>query len=192
MKARIAILMIAAMMFGILYADDDVAAAVPEFSISETPREARMDDMTMVGFQVLNTMEHEAMMKVWGDFMSVVEKLPCDPSSPYFGVNFFTEDYNPQDHTGFGYMACVPVLNTENLPEGVVIRKVPARDYIVFEHKGPLQYLEQSFNHIFNNYLPQGHYKALYTDVLEVYDCRFDAESPDSIIEIWMPVQPKE
>jgi len=192
MKARIAICMIAAMMFGVLYAADEELVPVVDFSISETPREAKMEEMTVAGFQVMNTMEHDAMMKVWGDFMSVVGKLPCDPSAPYYGVNFFTEDYNPQDHTGFGYMACAPVLSTEKLPEGVVARKIPARDYIVFEHKGPLKYLEESFNYIFYKYLPQSDYKALFTDVLEVYDCRFDAESLDSIIEIWMPVEPKE
>lgn len=192
MKAKIAILMIAAMLFGVLYAADEELVPVSDFSISETPREAKMEEMTVAGFQVMNTMEHDAMMKVWGDFMSVVEKLPCDPSAPYYGVNFFTEDYNPQDHTGFGYMACAPVLSTEKLPEGVVARKIPARDYIVFEHKGPLKYLEESFNYIFYKYLPQCHYKALYADVLEVYDCRFNAESPDSVIEIWMPVEPKE
>ena len=125
MKARIAICMIAAMLFGVLYAADEELVPVVDFSISETPREAKMEEMTVAGFQVMNTMEHDAMMKVWGDFMSVVGKLPCDPSAPYYGVNFFTKDYNPQDHTGFGYMACAPVLNTEKLPEGVVARKTP-------------------------------------------------------------------
>jgi len=189
MKIKFAILLITMIMFGALYATDEGPGAEPPFSISETPREARLEEMTVAGFQVLNTMEHDAMMKVWGDFLAVVADLPAEPAAPYYGITFFTEEYNPQEHTGYGYMAGVPVTGTEGLPEGVVIRRVPARDYIVFEHKGPLKYLEESFNYIFYKYMPQGKYKGLFTDVLEVYDCRFDAESPDSIIEIWMPVE---
>lgn len=192
MKTRTAILMIAAMMFGALFAADDAPAEKPEFSTSQEPREAKLDEMVMAGFQVMDTMEHEAMMKVWGDFMTVVEKLPCDPSAPYYGVTFFTEDYNPQEHTGYGYMACVPVKTSEGLPEGVAVRKIPARDYIVFDHVGPLNYLEESYNYIFYKYMPQGKYKGLYADVLEVYDCRFSESSPDSVIEIWIPVAAKQ
>lgn len=173
-------------------ATPEIPSAEPGFSTSQEPREAKLGEMLMAGFQVLDTMEHEALMGCWNQFMGVVEQLPADPQAPYYGINFFTADYNPQEHTGFGYMACVPVLKSEGIPEGVVLRKIPARDYIVFEHKGPLMYLEQSFNYIFNQYLPQGKHKALYADLLEVYDCRFNAESPDSVIEIWVPVQPQE
>lgn len=165
-------------------------AAKPDFSISPEPREAKQDGMLVAGYQVLNTMDPEAMMKVWNQFMASVEKLHADPQAPYYGINFFTGDYNPDENTGYGYMACVPVLKTEELPEGMVLRKIPAWDYIVFEHRGPLQYLEQSFDYIFSTYLPQGKYKAINADILEVYDCRFDAESPDSVIEIWLPVEP--
>ncbi len=189
MKLKHAVLVILALIFGLLYADDKPQAPTPEFSTSEIPREDKKEEMLMAGFQVMDTMEHEAMMKVWNQFMEVVEKLPAEENTPYYGINFFTKDYNPENHTGYGYMACVPITSAENLPEGVIVRKIPAQKYIVFEHKGPLMYLEESFNYIFYKYLPQKKHTALYTDLLEVYDCRFDAESPESIIEIWVPVK---
>jgi AraC family transcriptional regulator len=162
------------------------------FSITPEPREEKREAFLVAGLQVMNTMESDVMMALWGKFMGVWESIPNATGEVLYGIAFFTDNYDPETNTGYGYMAATEITSEEKLPEGVVTHKVPAAHYLVFEHRGPLKHLQESFDYIFYKYLPSSKYTALYSDVLETYGEGFDGESPDSLIEIWIPVKPLE
>lgn len=167
MKTLTAILLIAALSCGALFAGDetapqklsvspephgilhaDEATAPPEFFTSAEPREAWLDEMFLAGFQVLDTMEQDSLMQVWEKLFSLDEEIPHADSLPYYGVSFVSEAYDPAAQTGYGYMAGLPVEADVKLPENAVLRRIPAQHYLVFEHRGPLSHLQESFNYI--------------------------------------------
>jgi len=190
MKTYAAILLICLMLAGALWAEDQIPEG--EFSTSKEPTEAKRDSMLVAGFEILDSMDSAEIMKVWMALMENYDKIETATGDVLYGITYFTDVYDPDSHKGYAYMAATEIKSAEGLPEGMVVRKVEAASYLVFEHKGPLKYLEHSFNYIFEKYLPTSKRTMQFKDVLEVYGERYNAmnpESPDSIIEIWMPVK---
>lgn len=190
MKLLIATLLIFVMLAGALWAEN----AIPEgeFSTTREPKEAQRPAMLVAGYEILDSMDSAEIMKLWMNLMENYSKIESATGDVLYGITYFTEAYDPESHKGYAYMAATEIKSEEGLPEGMVVRKVDAASYLVFEHKGPLKYLEHSFNYIFQEFMPTNKRTMLFSDVLEVYGERYDAmnpESPDSIIEIWMPVK---
>jgi len=158
----------------------------------QEPRVEKREAFLVAGVSVENTMEQEAMMGVWMKFLEIAEKIPTAIGDVYYGVNYVTAGYDPMKETGYGYMAATEIKSEEGLPEGLTVRKVPASMYLVFIHKGPVQEMMKTFQYIYEEYMPKAKYKALTSDTLEVYGEDFKEDSPDSMIEIWIPVKPIE
>lgn len=89
---------------------------------------------------------------------------------------------------GILYTACVEVAENTAVPEGAIKRTIPAGRYAVFTHVGPTETLDQSFRHIYTQGLaamgimPQGEFD------IEVYDDRFKENSPNSELDIYVPI----
>lgn len=89
----------------------------------------------------------------------------------------------------YEYVAGVEVPRAENIPDGMVVRVVPARRYAVFAHRGPLDTLPDTFKYIYEVWLPRlGHQFADWPE-LEVYGEAFRDGSPDLAMTIWVPVR---
>lgn len=178
------------MLTGALWAEDQIPEG--EFTTTKEPTEAKRDSMLVAGFEVIDSMESEEMMKVWSALMANYDKIETATGDVLYGITYFTDVYDPKAHKGYAYMAATEIKSAEGLPDGMVVRKVEAATYLVFEHKGPLKYLQHSFNYIFEKYLPTSNRTMRFKDVLEIYGPKFNnmnPDSPDSIIEIWMPVK---
>jgi len=151
------------------------------------PREAKLPDMIMVGVQIIDSMEQEAYMKLWEEFFEIDEKVPEATGDAYYGISFATRNAEGKD--AWGYMVATQVKSVEKLPEGLVSRKIPARNYIVFEHHGPVEKIGGLYEYIYGKYGQSGKHKLLYAESLERYDHRFKEGSEDSLVEIWVPVE---
>lgn len=89
----------------------------------------------------------------------------------------------------YQYIAGVDVSTAQNLPNGMVVRVVPARRYAVFAHRGPLDTLPDTFKYIYEVWLPQpGHQFADWPE-LEVYGEAFRDDSSESEMTRWVPIR---
>lgn len=88
----------------------------------------------------------------------------------------------------FIYIACAPVTEVENIPDGMVSYTVPACRYAVFTHKGHISKITHTVNYIWGTWLPKSSYKQAMSPDFELYDARFDPESGTGEVDIYLPV----
>ena len=96
----------------------------------------------------------------------------------------------PEEGAGsnFLYVAGVEVSSLAGLPDGMIGREIPEREYAVFAHdKGLGPELGQTFRTIFDDWLPNSGYKADGID-FEYYDARFNPMTNQGTFFIYVPI----
>jgi predicted transcriptional regulator YdeE/DNA-binding transcriptional MerR regulator len=91
----------------------------------------------------------------------------------------------------FQYIAGMQVASEADVPEGMVITKVPAGEYAVFEHHGALEKLGQTYEYIYQSWLPASGYKVATPLDYELYDDKFNDFQEDSILYLYVPIVKK-
>jgi predicted transcriptional regulator YdeE/DNA-binding transcriptional MerR regulator len=89
----------------------------------------------------------------------------------------------------FQYIAGMEVTSEENIPEGMVLKKVPEGLYAVFEHHGSIEKLSETYAYIYQSWLPSSGYKRTAAIDYELYDEKFNDVSEDSILYLYVPVE---
>ena len=146
---------------------------------------------TVAGLTCQSTMANNTIPQLWDRFNSREKELTRRLSEDCYGVCFYERMENMCPNTPFTYMAGLLVSSKADAPAGWETRTVPGCDYAVFEHKGALDTLQQTYDHIFREWLPASEYEFVNQDDFEIYDERFVFGKPESIMEIWIPVKKK-
>jgi predicted transcriptional regulator YdeE/DNA-binding transcriptional MerR regulator len=140
-----------------------------------------------VGLSYVGKNEQGEIPKMWGVFNSRWEEIPAVGNTCY-GLCFS----NREDLSGgdFEYVAASEVKNNHNIPEGMVFREVPEYKYAVFTHHGKLDKLGETYEYIYNTWLPQSGYEV-HPDKydMEVYDERFILDSDESAFDIYLALK---
>ena len=110
-----------------------------------------------------------------------------------FGVSFGMEEISAegeQKEFEFFHLVGLAVSSTEDLPEGMSYKNVPAHKYAKFVHKGLLSKLPDTYHEIFYQWLPSSEYTYDGSGCdLEWYDDRFKLNSEDSEFDIYVPIK---
>ena len=124
---------------------------------------------------------------LWHRFLAISENVPDEIAGAHYGVCI--DDRDPAAGApGFFYMACTGVTSLERVPEGMVGYTVPAGKYAVFTHRGPISTFARTITKIWREEIPAAGLKTTGAPDLEVYGERFRGESPESEVEVWVPV----
>ncbi len=133
---------------------------------------------------------HDAMGSLWNKFLPRVSEIENAKPGYLLGLCF---DSHPEVHLDSGetfvYMAGAPVQCAQEHPKNMVRFCIPASKYAAFTHKGTLAGLPETLKFIWATWAP-AHSGLVKTGapLLEVYDDRFRADSPDSEFDILVPV----
>lgn len=156
------------------------------------PRFVTRDPFTVAGLKCRTTMENNLIPALWDDFNQRAQELaPIAIGRCCYGVCFNEETDDPTQKNFFSYLAGMEVGSAQNLPSGMEARELPAADYAVFEHRGPLDTLQETYHAIYHDWLPNSAYAMFGSQDFELYDQRFKFNDPASILEIWVPIQKK-
>ncbi|MCK9557532.1 MAG: AraC family transcriptional regulator [Candidatus Cloacimonetes bacterium] len=150
-----------------------------------------MDAFRVVGITCENTMKNNNIPALWNDFnQQICSKVP-DALHPgrVLGICYYLDHIEMNEDTPFTYLAGVEYPPEKDCPIGLVYRDVPAADYAVFEHHGSLDTLSETYDFIYNNWLPESGYERKKADDFELYDQRFQFGDSQSVMEIWVPVE---
>jgi len=90
----------------------------------------------------------------------------------------------------YQYLAAYDFADTSPPSNQLTRWEIPAQRYAVFEHRGKLAHLGDTFAQFFGHWLPDSDFKIAGKAELECYDHRFDPESDQSVFEYWVPVEP--
>lgn len=120
----------------------------------------------------------------WQDFVS---HLPLENEAAHatYGVTIKIDDAaNTLD-----YMAGIEVTGKVPLPKGLVLLEPASARYAVFLHKGSVADVPTTMQAIFTDWLPQSGIIRAESPFFERYDERFNPETGEGEIELWIPVR---
>jgi AraC family transcriptional regulator len=154
------------------------------------PKFKKLEDMLVVGLQTLNTCHYNVIPKLWQRFLkreSEVQHVAAENVG--LGVSFGIE--KKEKESEFFHIVGHIVSSIEGIPEGMTYRKIPAHDYAVFTHKGPLSKLGETYDFIYGEWMPKSEYEYDDSNEIEWYDERFNPEAEDSEFDIYVPIKKK-
>lgn len=182
MKKRTFGLMVLLCLYGFLNGSGSSRASAPE------PRFETRSKFQVMGVSLRDNNDPTEKMRLWLNLYRVQSGIPNAVAGAEFGVTYYASDYNPSSQKGIIYLIGNEVQSAEYIPSGMTLRTIPEARYAVFEHRGTIDTLGDTYKYIFSDWLPKHKVRALGQDIFEKYDSRFSFDSEDSVMEIWVPV----
>jgi AraC family transcriptional regulator len=105
-----------------------------------------------------------------------------------YGTHFFS-NFNLE--TEFEKWAAVEVTDFETVPEEMETITLPCGLYAVFLHKGAASEGPETYQYIFETWLPESVFILDDRPHFAVMGEKYKNEDPDSEEEIWIPIRPK-
>jgi len=123
----------------------------------------------------------------WQRFNPHIGHVEGEIAGSAYGVCMRVAD----DREGFDYICGVQVKSLDDLPEDLSGLRIPARRYAVFEHRDHISSIGSTCAAIFGDWLPSSELKTADGPLMmiEHYDRRFDPQSGEGGMEIWVPLK---
>jgi len=121
---------------------------------------------------------------LWAKFIPHIGKIPGQKSDVTYGICC-----NPDGKGSFEYIAGVEISKLDDLPDTYRWVEVQPQQYAVFEHKGTLESLPQTFQYIWKTWLPQSGHQAADAPEFERYSEDFNPKLNTGKLEIWVPIK---
>lgn len=160
----------------------------PEPEIGDVPQHAMVGLATRfydVGSERNNIAEK--LPPLWADFMARFDEVERKVPGVAYGAIRQTE----ADSEELQYVAAARVKGGQpSVPDGMVEFEVPNATYATFEHRGLPEDLDLTVSYIYSTWLLQSGMRHTYGPDLEIYDERFQPDSPESVVLYAIPVHP--
>ena len=164
---------------------------IPYSKIKESEMEPRIvtkPAFYVVGMQYVGKNPDNEIAKMWQEFiprMNEPERI-----KPQMSYGLCDSSIEGLEDGEFEYVAGVEVAGPDAaVPEGLVLRSVPERKYAIFTHQGTLDTLGETYQNIYDTWLPQSGLEVAGLFDMEVYDQDFIPDSPDSKLYIYVAVK---
>ena len=161
--------------------------------VTMEPKIEKKDAVKLIGIMYYGDNKNWEIPKIWEEFLPLMKKIPNSlPTREAYGLCFYTESHSK---TGlFYYMAGVPVSSLDEIPMELVGKTLPASEYAVFTHKGPLigkaNTIRDTYGYAYGTWLPNSWYVNAHGFDFEYYDERFKGnEDPNTEIDVWIPIR---
>lgn len=154
-----------------------IPIAPPRFEVTEK--------LLIAGMSGRFTFEiNEGIPALWQTFNPYIGNLPDQVNGMTYGVCC-----NPDAAGGFEYVAGVEVKRRDRLPASLRCVEIEPQRYAVFEHKGHVSTLHQTFCSIWNGWLPESGLESVEAPEFERYSADFDPVAGTGVLEIWLPIK---
>ena len=136
----------------------------PEFSV-----------LGMASYYTMSTANE--IPKLWDDFIPAINNIEHKIGNHCYGVCDMPKDL--PEGSDFRYTACVEIeKKSKSIHEGMVVQIIPANDYVVFTHKGPISKINKTYDYIYKEWLPKSEYSTKPFIDFEFYGEKFNSENP--------------
>lgn len=129
----------------------------------------------------------------WGRFIPRIDEIADRDVHRTYGVCVCEERdpaASPAGPPHFQYTACAEVTALTDPPQGMVALTVPGGTFAVFTHRGPIGDIGATIQSAWGNGLAAAGLTPTGAPDFELYDERFRGGGEDSVVEIWIPVNP--
>jgi AraC family transcriptional regulator len=148
------------------------------------PRIVSVPAFTVVGMKYRGKNEQNEIPQLWSQFGprmgEIKHKVDRDIAYGVMG--------NYDENTGeFDYVAAIEVERADGIPTGMASWVVPEQTYAVFVCTLPT--IRETFQHVYETWLPQSGYQRGSDVEFEFYDADFDPQDPSSEMQIYIPIK---
>ena len=161
--------------------------------ITMEPRIIRKDAMKLIGMMYYGDNKNWEIPRIWEEFIPLMPTIPnWLPVRESYGLCFYSESFSKSGL--FYYLAGAPVSSLDEIPMALVGKTLPASEYAVFTHKGPLvgqaNTVKDTYAYAYGTWLPKSPYGNPFSYDFEFYGERYKGnEDPDSEIDICIPIR---
>jgi AraC family transcriptional regulator len=120
----------------------------------------------------------------WQRFMTLAAAIPERRPGIPIGVST-----NVDTDGGFDYVCAVEVAAFSTTPPECVRVAIPAHRYAVFEHRGHVSTIQQTYSAIWDEWLPAHELTSSDAPTIEQHKETFDPRTGDGGVELWIPVE---
>ena len=164
-------------------------------AVKMEPEIVELVEITVVGLSSLVSTNYILISELWERFSPrekeikdvAIEGVALEVS---FDTKKVESEGTEQEEYEFLVIAGLPVKSTDDIPEGMTYKTVPAHKYAKFIHKGPISKIMDTYNYIYGEWLPKSEHEYDWA-ACEVarYDERFKMDSEDSEFDIFIPIK---
>jgi AraC family transcriptional regulator len=129
----------------------------------------------------------ESLDGIWSAFQADVHSIRQRKMPERFCQLAFWHESDEID--GFSVMPAVEVTHLKEIPFALVGKTVPDGLYLRFIHRGPTRTIGETYNRIYESYLPQSVYKLTMPFNFERYDRCGSGNAKDSEVDIFIPLE---
>ena len=154
-----------------------------------TEREA----LKVVGIKIHTSIKENRIPQLWNDFivrMDELSEVSVPDCSLGICLNETVTEFN--EDSKFDYLACKVVKDDSVIPSGMEYHEIQSQLVAVFTHSGSLETLSETYDYIYDKWLPESEYKLIEADEIEWYDSRFKFGEEDSQMDIHIPITKKD
>lgn len=120
----------------------------------------------------------------WQRFMAMHDAIPDTLEEMPVGVS------QPADDDGrFDYMCGAEVHRFGTLPPGLQRLEIPPRQYAVFEHRGHVASIYETYFHIWNVAMPTLGRAVADAPVIERHNPAFNPDTGEGGLSLWIPLE---
>ncbi|MND76984.1 Bacterial transcription activator, effector binding domain [compost metagenome] len=139
----------------------------------------------IAGFGERYTLEtNRGIPALWDRFAPYIGKVPEQHGPETYGVCC-----NPDGRGSFDYIAGVRVSTTKRLPAEFRAVVLEPQRYAVFEHRGHISTIADTFAAIGKQWLPRSGEQAADAPEFERYSADFNPKTGAGTVEIWLPLK---
>lgn len=156
---------------------------------SPSPEIVRLDEMTIVGYQSLVSMNHNLIFDLWMRYFTKIGEIQnMTGTKASLGVSYWGEQKD--DDYIFFHIVGVQVSDFSTIPQGMTYLIIPAHSYAKFTHIGPISEIGKTYEYIYGEWAMSGDF-PISEDFFEIewYDERFNPDSPESELDIYIPIE---
>ncbi|HND08308.1 MAG TPA: AraC family transcriptional regulator, partial [Candidatus Obscuribacter sp.] len=125
---------------------------------------------------------------LWDEFMKRSHEIEARSDLAYGVCTAKHPEIETKEGCCMVYIAALPVQEDSEVPPGMVKVKLEGGEYARFTHRGPILEIGRTVDYIWGQWNPQAPYKRRNSADFELYDERFNPESAESEVDIYVPL----
>lgn len=157
------------------------------------PRIEMLNEKKMVGQTMIMSFSDNRTAELWGNFMPKRKEITNTIGMELYSIEVYASAFftNFDPDRAFEKWAAVEVSDFKNIPEEMETLTIPEGQYAVFIHKGKASEGLETYEYIFQTWLPESEFLVDYRPHFAVMGEKYKHEDESSEEEIWIPVKNK-
>lgn len=154
-----------------------------------TPQIKTFTATKLIGKNLTFSYSNYRIVDLWSNFMTRRKEIQNVVSSDLYNVQINPINFDFSPNMPFVKWAAVPVTSFEFVPIEMETLEIPEGLYAVFTIKGDAGNAQQTFDFIFNEWLPNSEYDIDNRPHFEILGSKYIKNDPLSEEEAWIPIK---